>query len=410
MPENSQQLLESALDQGRRAGALALNRVRLALVLGAAAVYLIGVLILKMPNLRETWWMVAIFTLIAVGLDVGAKRKESLARLSRYAVPVLDMPFVFILMWFNIEGATEGEAVAMFSLSIFLFLTVVSALSMRTIQVFASAVVASGFQILLCVKDGVAPISFFAGPVMLFLTAWMASDIPRRRMNLIRDLAEREARRNRLARYFSPGVAEVIEQHDDLGAGEECEISVLFADIRGFTQMSENLDAAEVVGILNQWHGRMVHEVFEQAGTLDKYLGDGLMAYFNAPVRQTDHAARAVKCALAMSDSIEKFNEISRRDGGQQLLAGIGIHCGDAVVGAIGAPHRREFTAIGDTVNVASRLQGLTREFDVPILVSEAVRELASSDPELSFVEMGEAEVRGRAGKVRVYKPERKVG
>ena len=369
---DGQNQLESALARGRRDGALTLNKVRLALTTGIGLIYLAGALFFELPNLRQTWWMVLIYAAIGAALFVAANRTERVALLSRFAIPVIDMPFILIIQWFNIAASENPEASAMFSLSVFLFLTMLSALSMRPHQVFASGAMALICQTILTWAGELPALTYVANPVMLALTAWMASDIPRRRMMLIRDAAEREARRNRLSRYFSPGVAEVIEQQDDLGDGEACEISVLFADIRGFTQLSEKLDAAKVVAILNEFHGHMVDEVFEQAGTLDKYLGDGLMAYFNAPVRQPDHAIRAVKCALAMETALKRSNERKGNKGDQQLLAGIGIHCGAAIVGAIGAPHRREFTAIGDTVNVASRLQGLTKDFDGVILVSES--------------------------------------
>ncbi|MEM7315139.1 MAG: adenylate/guanylate cyclase domain-containing protein [Planctomycetota bacterium] len=248
-------------------------------------------------------------------------------------------------------------------------------------------------------------INYVSTPVMIFLTAWMAGDIPRRRMKLIREVAEREARRSRLSRYFSPGVAEVIEQSYDPGDGEKSEISVLFADIRGFTKMSEKLDAAHVVEILNEFHAHMVEVVFDEAGTLDKYLGDGLMAYFNAPVKQPDHAVRAVRCALAMETALQAWNQSKGLAVGQQLQVGIGIHCGLAIVGAIGAPHRREFTAIGDTVNVASRIENHTKTIDGSILVSEALMRLAADDPNLAFDKIEEVVIRGRDEKVRVYQP-----
>lgn len=408
---DSHDLLETALAKGRRDGALTLNLARIALAGGAGAIYLLGVVGFGIEGLRQSQMLVLAYGVAAIALFLLAKRSELFARLSRFAVPVIDMPFTLVVQWINIEGFDNQEAVAMFTLSIFLFLTIVSALSMRTMQVFAAAGVATVLQSLLewhavGWEAGEPNINYFSAPVMLFLTAWMAADIPRRRVNLIREMAEREARRSRLARYFSPGVAEVIEARDELGEGEACEISVMFADIRGFTKMSENLDAAEVVAMLNEFHGHMVEEVFAQAGTLDKYLGDGLMAYFNAPVRQPDHAIRAVKCALEMVAVIDRWNERKQLGGDERLEVGIGIHSGSAIVGVIGAPHRREFTAIGDTVNVASRLQGLTKEFRGSILVSEPVRVLASADPTLTFVEAGEADVRGRAEKVRVFRPE----
>ena len=235
--------------------------------------------------------------------------------------------------------------------------------------------------------------------------------LPRRQTLLIRETAERQARRDRLARYFSPGVAEVIESHDTPGSGESCEITVLFCDIRGFTSLSENLAATEVVGLLNDFHGHMVDEIFRYGGTLDKYLGDGLLAYFNAPVRQADHAGRAVECALAMVDRLEVLNRDRAARGEPPLRIGIGIHSGTAVVGNVGAANRREYTAIGDTVNVASRLQSLTRDQGVSILVSdatEAAATIADRRPAaIRFTSAGRVEVRGRTQGLEILVPSR---
>ena len=113
---------------------------------------------------------------------------------------------------------------------------------------------------------------------------------------------------------------------------------------------------------MNEYLTTMSDVIKAHGGTLDKYLGDGLLAWFNAPVRQKDHAVRAVNCALAMVESLEALNRDRAAAGDEPLHIGIGIHSGNAVVGNVGATHRREFTAIGDTVNVASRLQSLTRD------------------------------------------------
>lgn len=402
--DSNDSLLENALAEGRREGALTLNTARLALMGGVVILYLSGFALFDSDYLKATWWIVVIHTIVAGAIFHFANQSAQVAWLSRFAVPVIDMPVVLIIQWINLGVVEDPQAAAMFTLAVFLFLTMLSALSLRERQVFAAAAVAWLFQSLLNARAGLPSIHHVSTPVMLGLTAWLVSAFPRRRLRTIHETAEREARRNRLARYFSPGVAEVIEQRDELGAGEACEISVLFADIRDFTKLSEKLDAAEVVTILNEFHGRMVEEVFRQAGTLDKYLGDGLMAYFNAPVRQPDHAVRAVKCALAMDTALRNWNEENGDSSDRQLLAGFGIHCGHAVVGAIGAPHRREFTAIGDAVNVASRLQKLPKQFDGSILVSEAIRDLAA-DSDLVFEAAGEVEVRGREKKVRVFLP-----
>ena len=151
----------------------------------------------------------------------------------------------------------------------------------------------------------------------------------------------------------------------------------------------------------------MVEEIFRYGGTLDKFLGDGLLAWFNAPVRQQDHAVLAVKCALSMLDSLDRLNRDREAAGQVPLRIGIGIHSGKAVVGNIGARHRKEFTAVGDTVNVASRLESLTRAHDTSIIVSDSVlADVGDPTPHgLAFQSCGTAEVRGRQKPVEIYTP-----
>ena len=135
---------------------------------------------------------------------------------------------------------------------------------------------------------------------------------------------------------------------------------------------------------------------------LDKYLGDGLVAYFNAPVTQEDHAVRAYRCSLDMLAGLKELNEERAKDGGAPLEMGIGIHTGMAIVGDIGAPHRREFTAIGSSVNVASRLEGLTKNLGHPIVISSAPRELVE---EGEWIDLGGRTVRGGSEPIELYAP-----
>jgi adenylate cyclase len=198
-------------------------------------------------------------------------------------------------------------------------------------------------------------------------------------------------------------------------SGKSRQISVLFSDIRGFTTLSEGSTPEEVVELLNAYFTLQAEAVFQQQGTLDKYIGDAIMAFWGAPTEQPDHALRAVAAAMEMSDKLEQFREQLAQQGktvGQNLEIGIGVHSGPAVVGFIGSPNKQEYTAIGDTVNLTSRIEGQTKGIS-RVLVSEDTRQLcelqANGHCPYDFIDHGSYEVKGRSRAVRLYEPKRRI-
>ncbi|MCK6581917.1 MAG: GAF domain-containing protein [Anaerolineales bacterium] len=172
------------------------------------------------------------------------------------------------------------------------------------------------------------------------------------------DLTERkklEAQRRLFERMVSPAVIDQLDPNSLQLGGKRAEITALFADIRGFTTYSEKLPPERLVSILNLYLAAMADAVLAQEGTVDKFMGDAIMAWFNAPVPQPDHTLRAVKTALAIRDSVENLYKELSPDA--HLAFGVGIHFGDAVLGLIGTEKRLEYTAISDSVNTAKRLQ-----------------------------------------------------
>jgi adenylate cyclase len=398
-----------SLDQSRRQNAAFMNRMRFVLATSFLLFYGLAILVLRDESFLQTAGHLAAYWGIAVALWLFAERMPMILGISRFAVPLIDLPMATWIQHTTVKTSPHGQTTAVFTLALFVFLIVLSSFSLRARHLLITGVLGVLGLLIVYSATTLTPVSWGSGPLLLAVTAAMMSWLPRRQGALIREAAERQARRDRLARYFSPGVAEVIEQHDAPTAGESCEITVLFCDIRGFTRLSEKLDAPSVVRLLNDFHGHMVEAVFRNGGTLDKYLGDGLLAYFNAPVRQIDHARRAVRCAMAMVDRLAELNQ-SRSDRSEAPLGiGIGVHSGMAVVGNIGAENRREFTAIGDTVNVASRLQSLTRQRDTDILISETVvASIAGDSPsEFHLEAVGEEVVRGREQPVGLFVPRR---
>lgn len=173
-----------------------------------------------------------------------------------------------------------------------------------------------------------------------------------------------------LSRYVSEPVAETILQDMTDGAGERQRVTIMFVDIRGFTTISEKLAPEDVVSLLNRYFSRMVRAVFEYDGMLDKYMGDGMMAVFGAPVSRPDHAYLAVQAALRIREELVAFNQELAASGRSPMAIGVGIHTGDCVIGNIGTEQRLDYTAIGDPVNTASRIESLTKEHGVDILIS----------------------------------------
>jgi adenylate cyclase len=208
--------------------------------------------------------------------------------------------------------------------------------------------------------------------------------------------------RRHFARFVGPRVlSEIMSEGYVELEGERREITVLFSDLQGFTTLSERLPPAQTVALLNQYLDRMVAVIFSHEGTLDKFMGDGIMAYFGAPQPSSDHAAQAVRCALEMQRALAQWREETAGQGLPPVFMRIGVHTGTAVVGEMGSRLQVSYTAIGDTVNVAARLEPLNKEFGTGILISEHTR--AGLGDEFITEFKGELQVKGRNEPVRVY-------
>ena len=175
---------------------------------------------------------------------------------------------------------------------------------------------------------------------------------------VMEDLTEKhhlEARQSLFSRMVAPAVIDQIDPKSLSTGGQRREITTMFADLRGFTSFSETVEPEELVDVLNRFLAVAAEAILTEGGTIDKFLGDAVMAWFNAPLPQADHTLRAVRAALAMRDMVAKSNLHYGR--AERLSFGVGIHVGDAVLGLVGTEQRLEYTAIGDSVNTARRIQ-----------------------------------------------------
>lgn len=194
---------------------------------------------------------------------------------------------------------------------------------------------------------------------------------------VMEDLTEKkrlEAQRRLFERMVSPAVIEQLDPDSLQLGGRRAEITVLFADIRGFTSFSEGLSPEKLVAVLNRYLAAAADAVLGEEGTIDKFMGDAVMAWFNAPVLQKDHTLRAVRAAIGIRKSLENLKEDIRRD--LQLSFGVGIHVGDAVLGLVGTEKRLEYTAIGDSVNTTKRIQENSKPGQI-LISKEAYQRIA---------------------------------
>jgi adenylate cyclase len=218
-------------------------------------------------------------------------------------------------------------------------------------------------------------------------------------------LGEHQTLRQAFARYVSQQVMDGILQDGRVPCveGDRRRVTILFSDIRGFTTMAEKMPPEQVVGLLNEYFERMIDVVFRHGGTLDKLIGDGLMAIFGAPADDPHQEEHAVRAALDMQRELEALNNKWSAAGRPRLEIGIGIHSGPAIIGNVGSTQRMEYTAVGDAVNLAARLESASKDLQVGLVVSEHTFEPVRSL--FAFQRLGEVKAKGRSDTVTVYGP-----
>lgn len=226
-------------------------------------------------------------------------------------------------------------------------------------------------------------------------------DLTRSFNEMARALREKEMIKRAFTRYVAREVVdEILKNPESLVlTGQRREVTVLFCDIRGFTPLAERLDPEAVVLLLNEFYNLMIETTFKHDGTLDKFLGDGVMCVFGAPIARADHAMQAVRTALDMQDGIAGLSSRFTREGRPPIAVGIGVSAGEVVAGTVGSEDRMEYTAIGDSVNLAARLESIAKPGQV--LISQHTLDMV--DDHVQAKAMGAIRVKGKEEEVEVY-------
>jgi adenylate cyclase len=223
--------------------------------------------------------------------------------------------------------------------------------------------------------------------------------------NFAREFRLKQQIKKQFGTYLSPALVEKLQKNPEglrLG-GETRDLSIMFTDVRGFTTISEHYgaDVQGLTQIMNRYMTAMTAKILDNNGTLDKYIGDAQMAFWNAPLDDADHAKHAVKTALEMLGDLERFNDEIRLEGIPAFGMGLGINTGSVVVGNMGSDQRFDYTCLGDSVNLASRLEGQSKPYCVKMILGERTAELVKDT--YTLAELDEIAVKGKTKGVKIF-------
>ncbi len=298
----------------------------------------------------------------------------------------------------DIHDTHASRTVSLLLLGIYALLSIVSIYRARKLFVQLALLISLGVSTIvlsaLCFEQGVIlPLPALLMTIVLISGyATLARFIEERKHSMVIE--------NLFSKYVHKDVLkEILASGKEITlGGERKELSIIFSDIRGFTTLSESLSPENLTTILNEYFSAMTPHILEEKGTIDKFIGDAIMAFWNAPLTVEDHATHAVRSGLRMGRALEVFNE----EHNTSLAIGIGVHTGVCVVGNVGGKDRVNYTILGDSVNLASRLEGLTKKYGVSILVTEATRALVHDDA-IVFRLLDEITVAGKAVPTKLY-------
>jgi adenylate cyclase len=342
----------------------------------------------------------AIYTVVAIITFVMVRRVKvaeiAKARTRPLILSAIDFTFITLQGCFSVDNGTHHAEMAAIAAAVVLSFSVAR---WPLVNVLFSIVAAPLSFTIVSAYDGTlgdhASVFAIGGLLVLGFMILMTNLAVRRMFAGLRQ-------RDNLTRFLPRQVAErVMQRGPGALAPVERIVTVLFSDIRGFTTMSEGLSPRDVLLMLDDYFGRMSQIVKGHDGVVGKFMGDGLLAYWGVPDKLDDHAVMAVRAARDMRRAIRELNQHRETQGLPPIKVGIGIHTGAVAAGMLGGSLQSEYTVIGDAVNVASRVEGLTKEYDVDVLISETTWELLHEPRRCE--RLGSAEIRGRKEPVVLY-------
>lgn len=323
----------------------------------------------------------------------GVEIHANIANMLASGYRIVELPMLYGVLWILLAVAIP-------------LLSVLYVRSFRKLFLINAAV---GFLYLL------AQITLFeagiATPIIFIHLSWILSFVSLISYQYFVTDREKAEMRKLFGKYVSPKVLDEILKNPGavvLG-GEERTITVLFSDIRGFTTLSEKSTPTQLVEIINRYFSAMTQEILDNDGVVDKYIGDAIMAFWGAPLLDDKQADKAIKAALGMRARLEEFNKTLKAELGIEIAIGVGLYSGPAVVGNMGSLQRFDYTAMGDTVNISSRLEGITKTYGVSCIIGETTR-AQLTDPQAYVIrELDQILVKGKKEPKRIYEPREKA-
>lgn len=354
------------------------------------------------------------YRLIICGVAIAARliivavlhKKPVYVRWRKYGISSFDLlVFTVLLNDLGVQSAYPWTFVTAFSLCAYAILVILNGLRYSTNVVLYNTFIASILYAVVFIPHIPADyrvITFLLSIGMLMPTAFCVSYSVKSLLQMHQESTLKE----HLTRFLAPELVQQVALDPALlqRSTKRQMGTVVFADIRGFTRLSETLPPEDVVEALNAFLQEMTTAILHHQGMVDKYIGDAVMGVFGVPLRTTDHATRALRAALEMRDRMVLLNETLHQRGLPQLAIGIGIHTGEVLIGTIGSRMRLDYTVIGDTVNTASRIEGLTRRYGVDILLSQETCRCLTSP--LKLYEIDTVQVKNRQQPLVVWSPE----